>query len=98
VKTWDDYEKGCLASFGGGYRTQEDAEIFQHGMRTIFNLLRNEFPAAEQCKSAQDLLEACEVANAALATMANNGNLTVDEWSATQQTLSNAIRKAAVQE
>lgn len=45
-KTWDDYERGCLATFGGGYRNGADIAIFRHGMSTVFNLLRNEFPDA----------------------------------------------------
>lgn len=43
-KTWDEYEQNCITTFGGGYHEQDDLRIFQHGMRTIFNLLRNEFP------------------------------------------------------
>lgn len=58
MKTWDDYEQGCLASFGGGHRTDGHLEAFQHGMSTVFNLLRHEFPPAEQCKAAPSLLEA----------------------------------------
>jgi len=50
--TWDDYERGCLATFGGGYRTEHKREIFRHGMTTVFNLLRSEFPPAEQCKDS----------------------------------------------
>jgi len=55
VKTWDDYEQGCLAAFSGGYRSAEDVETFQHGMRTVFNLLRNEFPPAELCRRMANL-------------------------------------------
>lgn len=47
-KTWDDYERGCLATFGGGHKTTETIEAFRHGMQTVFNLLRHEFPPAEQ--------------------------------------------------
>ena len=54
MKTWDDYEQGCLATYGGGYRTQEEIEIFHHGISTVFNLLRNEFPPAEKCKKVDD--------------------------------------------
>lgn len=43
-KTWDDYRKGCLSTFGGGYRTKEELEVFQHGMNTVFNLLQAELP------------------------------------------------------
>lgn len=47
-KTWDDYEAGCHATFGGGYQTEKEREIFRHGMTTVFNMLRREFkPAAE---------------------------------------------------
>lgn len=51
-KSWDDFERGCLLTFGGGYRTDEEREIFRHGMQTVFNLLRREFPSAEQCRAA----------------------------------------------
>jgi hypothetical protein len=52
-KTWDDYEQGCLMTFGGGYRNEGHLEAFQHGMRTVFNLLRAEFPPAEVCMAAK---------------------------------------------
>jgi len=55
MKTWDDYEEGCLASFGGGHRADGHLEAFQHGMSTVFNLLRAEFPPAEVCKVAAGL-------------------------------------------
>jgi hypothetical protein len=42
-KTWDDFKKGALATYGGGYHEERDLKIFQHGMSTIFNLLRAEF-------------------------------------------------------
>lgn len=61
MKSWDDYEQGCLASFGGGYCKEEDRAIFHHGMETVFNLLRSEFPRAEACKASGDLLEACKL-------------------------------------
>lgn len=57
-RTWDDYEQGCMGTFGGGYRTKEDLEIFHHGMSTVFNVLRAEFPTAAQCKAAPEMLEA----------------------------------------
>ena len=43
-KTWDDYEKGCLLTFAGGYHTEAELRIFRHGIRTVFNLLRREVP------------------------------------------------------
>ena len=55
MKTWDDYEQGCLDTFGGGHRTDGHLEAFRHGMSTVFNLLRSEFPPAEVCKSAVEL-------------------------------------------
>ena len=61
-KTWDDYEAGCEATYGGGYRTNEEIEIFHHGMATIFNLLRGEFPSASKCKAVDDLIAACKAA------------------------------------
>lgn len=60
VKSWNDYENGCLATYGGGYRTEEELSIFHHGIVTVFNLLRAEFPPAEQCKTAKDLMAACQ--------------------------------------
>ena len=57
-KTWDDYDRGCPTTFGGGYRHGPDIAIFRHGMSTVFNLLRNEFPNAPLAKSAPDLLAA----------------------------------------
>lgn len=61
-KSWDDYEAGCMSTFGGGHRTDGHLDAFQHGMGTVFNLLRSEFPPAQQCKSAPALYEACKAA------------------------------------
>ena len=43
-KTWDDYRRGCLATYAGGHHEPETIRAFQHGMNTVFNLLENEFP------------------------------------------------------
>lgn len=50
-KTWDDYEQGCLMTYGGGYKTKDEIDIFHHGISTVFTLLRNEFPSAEHIRS-----------------------------------------------
>ena len=50
-ETWDDYEQGCLMTYGGGYKTKGEIDIFHHGISTVFNLLRNEFPPAEHIRS-----------------------------------------------
>ena len=60
AKSWDEYEFGCLTTFGGGYRSNEEWEIFHHGIVTVFNLLRAEFPSPELCKSSPDLLAILE--------------------------------------
>lgn len=49
-KTWDDYERGCLATFSGGHHEEATREAFRHGMQTVFNLLRSEFPPAEEIR------------------------------------------------
>lgn len=49
-KTWDDYERACHDTFGGGYRTEEERDVFRHGMTTVFDLLRGEFKTAEECR------------------------------------------------
>lgn len=61
-RTWDDYERGCLLTFGGGYQDNHLASAFRHGMNTVFNLLRREFPPAEQCRANAKLLSAAESA------------------------------------
>jgi hypothetical protein len=43
AKQWDECERGCMMTYGGGYRTEEEREIFRHGMGTVFNMLRAEF-------------------------------------------------------
>lgn len=58
-KTWDDYEADCLNTFGGGH-TGLNRRIFRHGMSTVFSLLKDAFPSAEQCAAAPKLLAACE--------------------------------------
>lgn len=52
--TWDDYEQGCLGTFRGGHEGPE-AEAFCHGMQTVFNLLRAEFPPAEEIQRQKEL-------------------------------------------
>lgn len=47
-KTWEDYRKGCLMTFHGGYHNAEEVSIFQHGMETVFNLLKSEFPQPQE--------------------------------------------------
>lgn len=61
-KSWDDYERGSLLTFRGGHHEEPELYAFQHGMSTVFNLLRDEFPPAQLCKAAPDLLAACEAA------------------------------------
>lgn len=51
-ETWDEIERCCLATYAGGHR-DEYLAAFQHGMRTVFTLLRREFPPAEEIKSWQ---------------------------------------------
>lgn len=60
--SWDDYERGCLLTYRGGHHDEPELAAYQHGMGTVFNLLRAEFPPAEQCKAAPDLLAACKAA------------------------------------
>jgi hypothetical protein len=67
-KTWADYRKGCLSTYGGGHHGKE-VEAFQHGMETVFNLLEAEFPPAEQCKAVPALIAACENCLATLLIM-----------------------------
>ena len=52
-RTWDELEAGCLANFGGGHRSGGHLEAFQHGMQTVFNLLRAELPPLERIKTTQ---------------------------------------------
>ena len=58
--SWDDYEAGCLNTYGGGYREGPEILAFQHGMQTVFNLLRAEFPPADLCKATTARLAALE--------------------------------------
>ena len=86
-KSWEDFERGCRATFGGGYQTEAERDIFHHGMTTVFRLLEREFPPAEQCKAAPDLLAACKAALADLIASANDDGEVADALYA-------AIRKA----
>ena len=55
-KTWADYRQGCLSTYAGGHDEPAEYRAFQHGMETVFNLLEAEFPPAELCKQAADLI------------------------------------------
>lgn len=54
-RTWDDYESSCIATYRGGHEGAEGA-AFVHGMKTVFQLLRKEFPEAYACKRSGELL------------------------------------------
>ena len=58
VRTWPDYRRGCLLTYGGGHHTDGHLDAFRHGMETVFNLLEAEFPPAEQCKAVPELVAA----------------------------------------
>lgn len=66
VRTWNDYRAGCLATYSGGHHNDGHLEAFSHGMETVFNLLEAEFPPAEVCKAAPELLNALELAEATI--------------------------------
>ena len=55
-KSWEDYRRGAHATFNGGHHDDPAHSAFHHGMDTVFNLLEGEFPPAELCKTAPDLL------------------------------------------
>jgi hypothetical protein len=59
-KSWDDYDEGCQLTYSGGHHEKEARDAFKHGMGTVFNLLRAEFPPAEMCKAAPALYAACQ--------------------------------------
>lgn len=102
--SWDDYEACCIATFGGGYRTNEEREIFHHGMSTVFNLLRAEFPSAEQCKASTFLLKACQTmleAYRLIPVPDCDDEQSCEEYrglEAARQNLLNAIAKATTKE
>jgi hypothetical protein len=52
-KSWEDYLEECLPSAG----ERHDIRV---GMRMAFNFIKAEFPPAEACKAAADLLKAVE--------------------------------------
>lgn len=93
-RTWGDYERGCLLTYGGGHHSDGKLEAFQHGMSTVFNLLRAEFPPAETCAAAPDLLEACEaVVEECEATFVDTAEM-APAWVALERQLKDAILKA----
>lgn len=61
-KSWDDYENGCMMTYRGGHHDEPEVGCFRHGMGTVFNLLRHEFPPAPVCKAAPDMLAALKAA------------------------------------
>lgn len=61
-QTWDDYRDACLRTYGGGYQPADEREIFHHGIETVFNFLSAEFPEAQTCLVANQLLTMCRIA------------------------------------
>ena len=59
-KTWDDYEQGCLSTYRGGHHEERELSAFRHGMGTVFNLLRREFPPAERIRNLESAIAANE--------------------------------------
>lgn len=59
-QSWADYRHGALENYGGGHRTDGHLAAFHHGIETVFNLLEGEFPPAEQCKAAPEMLAALQ--------------------------------------
>lgn len=49
-----------MMTYRGGHHEEPEVGCFRHGMGTIFNLLRHEFPPAPVCKAAPDMLAALE--------------------------------------
>src|SRR5687767_7134909 len=72
-RSWDDFERGCMGTYRGGHHEPETAEAFCHGMATVFNLLRAEFPPAELCKASPDLLVSLQEAEAFIGIMFGRG-------------------------
>jgi hypothetical protein len=61
AETWDELESQTLSTFHGGH-DGGDLSNFQHGMRTVFELLRKEFPEMMRCKHADTYCEQnCEL-------------------------------------
>lgn len=92
-QTWDEYEQGCIGTYGGGYRTPTETEIFHHGMATVFNLLRAEFPAAVLCKAAPELLRACKLAQGAMGAHGPCNNNSCRECGVVWKRLGESIAK-----
>jgi len=76
-KTWEDYRQGALANYSGGHHEEPAVGIFEHGMETVFNLLEAEFPDAQKCKAADDLLKALKKA---LHDSGCDGDLCSRQW------------------
>jgi hypothetical protein len=55
-ETWDDIESQCVGTYRGGHEGKE-AEAFVHGMKTVFEVLRADFPQPYVCRHAPELLE-----------------------------------------
>lgn len=72
-KSWAEYRKGCLDTYGGGHHDDGHLEAFRHGMETVFNLLEAEFPPAEECKASAEMAEALKEAIINLRHLGNAG-------------------------
>lgn len=92
-QSWDDYDQGCQLTFGGGYRTEPELDIFRHGMGTVFNLLRHEFPQAQLCKAAPQLLSALKLLLTEV-HLSGNGSARDFGWAAAVKASEDAIAAA----
>ena len=84
-KTWDEYRRGCLATFGGGHHDDGNLDAFRHGMDTVFNLLEAEFPEPYHIATLQAVREAARAvvkdARRCVDIHVNiEGEMFVDEW------------------
>jgi hypothetical protein len=61
--TWDQQEQSALATYGGGYQTNEERKIFHHGISTVYNCLRAHMPQPEQILELIDLVRDLRTSN-----------------------------------
>ena len=57
MKTWDEFESNVNASFGGGHHSDGLMDAYRHGINTVCNVLRSQFPAGPDAMRVSSQME-----------------------------------------
>lgn len=51
---WDEFYENLVATFGGGYQSDDERRIFHHGIRTVCNVMAGGYPSPDECRRVNE--------------------------------------------